>query len=296
MPPSQPDILAALTGWNPPIFNGRPQDDVELWLSAIRLGLKQRKIPQEHWVVIALHFMADEPREVLDDARRTLGMEKWEWDTLTMALVYIQKKMRQDEAEHSHSVGHKLRRFRRDHPYAAAAAGIGLVTVGGITVAPAVLVGTLNLLGFSATGVVSGSIAAGIQSAVYGGAVASGSLFSMAQAATMGGIAVAAVPVQALSAGAIGVGALLVKKSGCGVGRQDDDTDTEYTTEYTEDGASTFGQQEEEGGLLLRPVYGASSRWNLESGEEEEEDSGSEYATAPPSVAADSDDEERSKL
>lgn len=43
----------------------------------------------------------------------------------------------------------------------------------------------VNALGFSAVGPVAGSIAAGIQSVVYGGAVAKGSLFAAAQSAAM---------------------------------------------------------------------------------------------------------------
>ncbi|KAJ7498286.1 hypothetical protein B0H11DRAFT_1909331 [Mycena galericulata] len=92
------------------------------------------------------------------------------------------------------------------------------VAVGGITVGPAILVGTLNLLGFSSAGVVGGSIAAGIQSAVYGTAVGSGSLFAMAQSAAAGGVSVAPVANQALSAAAMALGAWV------GFGRGEDDT------------------------------------------------------------------------
>ncbi|KAG8945995.1 hypothetical protein FRC04_012114 [Tulasnella sp. 424] len=65
-----------------------------------------------------------------------------------------------------------------------------LIVGGGAAVAPAVAVGALGLLGFSAMGPVAGSVAAGIQASVYGGAVGSGSLFAMAQSAAMGGIAI----------------------------------------------------------------------------------------------------------
>jgi hypothetical protein len=63
-----------------------------------------------------------------------------------------------------------------------------------------------------------GSIAAGIQSAVYGAAVGSGSLFAMAQSAAAGGVAVAPVAIQALSATAMALGAWV------GFGRGEDDT------------------------------------------------------------------------
>lgn len=54
---------------------------------------------------------------------------------------------------------------------------MGLVAWGVVT--------TLGVIGFAATGPVGGSIAALIQSTVYGGTVAAGSWFAMAQAAAM---------------------------------------------------------------------------------------------------------------
>lgn len=74
-----------------------------------------------------------------------------------------------------------------------AVAKIALVVGGTVAVAPALAIGGLGLLGFSAAGPVAGTVAAGVQSAVYGGAVGSGSLFAIAQGAAMGGIAVSAV-------------------------------------------------------------------------------------------------------
>jgi len=65
-----------------------------------------------------------------------------------------------------------------------------VAVAGAAVVLPALAVGGLGLLGFSAVGPVAGSAAALIQSTFYGGAVASGSAFALAQAAAMGGIAV----------------------------------------------------------------------------------------------------------
>lgn len=48
-----------------------------------------------------------------------------------------------------------------------------------------VAVGALGLIGFSPVGPVAGSIAAVVQSTVYGGAVASGSFFAIAQSIAM---------------------------------------------------------------------------------------------------------------
>ncbi|KAJ7142401.1 hypothetical protein C8R44DRAFT_760602 [Mycena epipterygia] len=214
---TQVDIPPHITDWNAPIFNGHPHEDVRMWLCGIRYGLKQRRIPSALWVDVASHFLGEEPRAVLDNVERMLGQLEsregtyhWDWDTFTRALIHVHDQVKKDAADlenDSQSIGDNLRRFRTEHPYAAAAAGLGLVAVGGITVAPAILVGTLNVLGFSASGVVGGSIAAWIQSTVYGAAVSSGSLFSLAQSAAAGGIMVAPVAAQAVSTGAMALGA-----------------------------------------------------------------------------------------
>jgi hypothetical protein len=47
------------------------------------------------------------------------------------------------------------------------------------------LVTTLGVIGFAATGPVAGTIAAGVQSVFYGGAVTSGSWFAIAQSIAM---------------------------------------------------------------------------------------------------------------
>jgi hypothetical protein len=54
---------------------------------------------------------------------------------------------------------------------------MGLLTYLAVTV--------VGMIGFAATGPVAGSIAAGVQSAYYGGAVVSGSWFAIAQSIAM---------------------------------------------------------------------------------------------------------------
>ena len=97
---------------------------------------------------------------------------------------------------------------------------IGLATVAAVAaVAPIALVGGLGLIGFGAAGPVAGkyfsdtvvilfylhphpgSIAAGIQSVFYGGAVTSGSAFALAQSVAMGGAALTAVEAAAAGTG-----------------------------------------------------------------------------------------------
>ena len=54
---------------------------------------------------------------------------------------------------------------------------MGVLTWLGVTV--------LGVIGFAATGPVAGSVAAGIQSVFYGGAVGAGSWFALCQSAAM---------------------------------------------------------------------------------------------------------------
>ncbi|KAJ7745534.1 hypothetical protein DFH07DRAFT_977297 [Mycena maculata] len=233
---AHPDLAGYLTDWNAPTFNGEPQEDVEMWISRIRYGLKQRRVPRELWVPAALRFLGQEVRSVLDseDMRRTMaeaakkeGKTDWEWDweSFTRTLIVIHDAVKKDARENSHTIGSDFHRFRKEHPYAAAAAGLGLVAAGGITVGPAILVGTLHLLGFSASGVVGGSIAAGLHSILGGG------LFAMAQSAAAGGIAVAPAAVQAVSAGTIALGAW--------VGFGQDEADTATTPSSKDDPAKS---------------------------------------------------------
>ncbi|KAG8919065.1 hypothetical protein FRC02_001957 [Tulasnella sp. 418] len=114
-------------------------------------------------------------------------------------------------------------KFRKKHPILTAACGGALVVGGSLALGPALLVGGLNLLGFSAAGPVAGSIAAGIQSAVYGGAVASGSAFALAQSAAMGGVAVASGAELVAAVVAAGAGATMIKKAKDDQDDQDDE-------------------------------------------------------------------------
>ncbi len=117
-------------------------------------------------------------------------------------------------------------------PIPFVAIGIGAaVGATAFAAAPAALVGSLGFLGFGAAGPVAGgihstsklvavlnlrlagSVAAGVQASVYGAAVGSGSLFAMAQAAAMGGVALipsAAAIVAGAGAGAVAVVAAVI--------------------------------------------------------------------------------------
>ncbi|KAG8971078.1 hypothetical protein FRC05_011544 [Tulasnella sp. 425] len=148
-----------------------------------------------------------------------------------MLTLLGQLKIREDEARARAEAEARARaeaEARAKRLLAAAA----LLTVGAIFVGPALAVGGLNLIGFSSVGpvagknlilrkeselsngslivVTSGSIAAGVQSAVYGGAVASGSIFALCQSAAMGGIVVGSAAEIAAGVAALGASAGLL--------------------------------------------------------------------------------------
>ncbi|KAG8914236.1 hypothetical protein FRC01_004164 [Tulasnella sp. 417] len=136
-------------------------------------------------------------------------------------------KLRDDEAKARAEAEERNR-----NQWIATIAGGALLTIGAVVVGPALAVGALNLIGFGSAGPVAGenlppnaelgrydlrltfdfigSIAAGIQSAVYGGAVTSGSIFALCQSAAMGGIAVGSAAEIAAGVAALGAGAGLL--------------------------------------------------------------------------------------
>ncbi|KAG8945999.1 hypothetical protein FRC04_012118 [Tulasnella sp. 424] len=107
-----------------------------------------------------------------------------------------QLKLRDDEAEAKRN---------RNRWFAGA-----LLTVGAAIVGPVLAVGALNLIGFSSVCPVAGSMAAGIQSAVYGGSVTSSSAFAFCQRAAMGGIMVGSAAGIAAGVATLGGGTALL--------------------------------------------------------------------------------------
>ncbi|KAG8945994.1 hypothetical protein FRC04_012113 [Tulasnella sp. 424] len=135
----------------------------------------------------------------------------------------------------------QIRETKENLRFAAAGA---LLTVGAaVVVGPVLAVGALNMIGFSSVGPVAGknlilrkesellngslivvtlgSVAAGVQSAVYGGAVTSGSIFALCQSAAMGGIVMGSAAEIAAGVAALGAGAGLLG----GLGGSDNNDD-----------------------------------------------------------------------
>ncbi|KAG8946510.1 hypothetical protein FRC03_001359 [Tulasnella sp. 419] len=188
-------------------------------------------------------FVNQNVRGIRQDINRLLNRDAWR-PTAAQTAAYNQFLEEMDDLTGITQTNSKdkggFSQFTKDHPLLTAACGGALVVGGSLALGPALLVGGLNLLGFSAAGpvagmrssvfalphmwltILEGSIAAGIQSAVYGGAVASGSAFALAQSAAMGGVAVASGAELAAAAVAASAGAAMIKKA---KGDQDDKDD-----------------------------------------------------------------------
>jgi len=119
---------------------------------------------------------------------------RWEWTWPMLKDVLIR-------------IHNAISDFREQHPTASKAVAIAAVCAALVVIGPPLLVGVLNMLGFTAVGPAAGSFAAAVQAAVYGGAVQVGSPFALAQAAAMGGIVVAPIGAQ-IAAGAVAVAGL----------------------------------------------------------------------------------------
>jgi len=97
-------------------------------------------------------------------------------------------------------------------------AGTVLIAIGTEVLLPALSLSILRLLGFSELGPVAGSIAAGIQSKVYGGVIKAGSPFAWAQAAAMGRIAATSALELTAGGAAVAAGAGLIEDASTGRG------------------------------------------------------------------------------
>ncbi|KAJ7142413.1 hypothetical protein C8R44DRAFT_974177 [Mycena epipterygia] len=155
---TQIDIAAYIANWNAPIFSGHVYENVQIWISSIRDGLWN--VPSEHWVDVASHFLGERPKSILDNVQQMMAK--------------LDSKDAFTRTDQCRSEDGGFGRYpTTDDGKAGLEAGIwhwDWATFARILVH------------------VHGSVAAGIQSTVYGGAVSSGSIFAMAQSAAAGGI------------------------------------------------------------------------------------------------------------
>ncbi|PPQ99350.1 hypothetical protein CVT26_014013 [Gymnopilus dilepis] len=212
-------------------------EDILAWANRVEECMTEAEIPEEQWSEAALLFIQDSSVSIemrrgkqrhLDD-----GFDVWSWKEFLEVL-----------SELLDSRG-MLQKLREDHPTAVKVAGAGLVIAGGTVLGPAMVVGGLNSVGFTSTGVATvyyaiGSLATTVQSMFYGGATSG--LFSICQ--SIGATAVSASAGTVISAvGSVVAGVGLIKNGGEGGGEdagspkdgEDDPTDfTEATPESSD--------------------------------------------------------------
>ncbi|KAK7043980.1 hypothetical protein VNI00_008148 [Paramarasmius palmivorus] len=173
------------------------------WFVDVQLGCFNRNIAQAHCVDVAILFLRGVFQTVLSTVHQDTPLE---WDTFKVIVTELQAT--EGDAE-------------KRKEFLSTLAGGGLIAGGAIAVLPSAGIAALNVAGFTSSGIVGGSIAAGIQSMFYGGST--GGLFSVCHSiAATAVIAPPAVIVLGLGAAAAGAACLLSKKR-----RGDDDDDDE---------------------------------------------------------------------
>ncbi|TFK24328.1 hypothetical protein FA15DRAFT_619484 [Coprinopsis marcescibilis] len=136
------------------------------WFLDIERAFEVNEVPDEHQAVVALALISNEDLQGAMEERMQFVFElssqgkSWEWKDFKEDLC---KVVAAGTSEGPISI------FRRNHPYLLASMSTGLVVAGGAVLAPAAGILALNTLGFTALGVEAGSIAAILQSAIYGG-------------------------------------------------------------------------------------------------------------------------------
>ncbi|KAF9067566.1 hypothetical protein BDP27DRAFT_1364771 [Rhodocollybia butyracea] len=186
------------------IYNGRPNEDITAFIDSIERNSQLLNIPRVQWVDVALYFMAESVQKVMQKYKENiLESDKTNDDNLWKDCT-VHNAAQQSAPPFLVSDGDgedpNSELFLR-----AAAEG---VAVAGVTyaVGPAVVLAALNAVGFTSSGVLAGSVAAGVQSIVYGGST--GGLFSVMQCIGATGV-VASAPVLGLAAGVAGLAALV---------------------------------------------------------------------------------------
>jgi len=177
MPLHADTIRAILNNWNTTKYNG--SQDVRPWLMEVEEKCRIYGIQEAQMTEVAVKCTEGEANPVLT-AMFKAKVDKagvWPWADFKKCLIGIEDNYRQNlkDAPQNAEDGD----FRSQHPYAAAALGVTLVGVGAVLVLPAVGVAILGAVGFGSGGVAAGSLAAFLQSVIYGGAT--GGVFSVCQ-------------------------------------------------------------------------------------------------------------------
>ncbi|KJA20895.1 hypothetical protein HYPSUDRAFT_203475 [Hypholoma sublateritium FD-334 SS-4] len=186
-------------------------DELNKWISKLEIALQASGIMAHQWSDAVIIFMAGSSKinmamRLLRESRNKEGLLEWNWDDFKGDLRETLAAIRSEPSA--------IKKFQQEHPTASTAVKVALGTgmvIGGTTVlAPAIVVGALNAVGFTASGVVGSSIAATIQSSFYGGATTG--LFSLCQ--SLGTVAVTSSATSlTAAAGTIAAGTSLLRSA-----------------------------------------------------------------------------------
>jgi len=88
------DLEPIYTSWSDgPRFVGNPTKDgpVDDWLSTIKAGSVERKVPQEYWHKVGQHFMGEQAKARLDELKLVMGKVhggkyRWNWKRYKVAM------------------------------------------------------------------------------------------------------------------------------------------------------------------------------------------------------------------
>jgi len=168
-------IKALLSNWGATMYDG--SQDVRPWLMEIEEKYRIHGIPEIHMTDMAVKFTNGEVNTVLTAMYKARVAEAgaWSWEDFKESLI----KIEDDYRENMKYARQSAEDFRSEHPYAAAALSVTLIGTGAVLVLPTVGAAILGAVGFGSGGVTAGSIAASLQSAIYGGAT--GGVFSVLQ-------------------------------------------------------------------------------------------------------------------
>ncbi|KAL0573364.1 hypothetical protein V5O48_008583 [Marasmius crinis-equi] len=187
------------------VYSGTPEEDARNWLRHIDRQCDRYAIPTEDRIEAALHFMRGDVQTLFRDSFRQLVEEGEElsWEEFKESLIDLAERVHKPKSESEPSSSSQQTASRKNKLLARMAGG-GLIAGGSSVLLPTAGIATLNAVGFTSSGVAAGSLAAGIQSLVYGGATTG--LFSVCQ--SIGATAVLASPVGiVLATGAVAAGA-----------------------------------------------------------------------------------------
>ncbi|KAL5501308.1 hypothetical protein ACEPAH_8568 [Sanghuangporus vaninii] len=173
------------------IFDGGNEPDAQTWIREVETFFATNQISEEMGYLYAHSRLSPRVQACIRSVGACMKSvtEKpwvWNWSRLKEALLRM---------EAAGDVAFKVAK---------------VATVGALAciAGPALMTAGLGVLGFSAIGPVAGSVAAGIQSTVYGGAVGAGSLFAFCQSLTMGGAGAMAIATGVSGAGGLAAGAV----------------------------------------------------------------------------------------